>query len=406
MRRCAFRIPRWIPVLFLTGGFLGVGGLQPQSRDGSVSPERAVVNRYCVGCHNSARKPADLALDTIVAAEREPAPGGLGEGRPQASRPLICRRSECRGRTSALTTPNIVAGDLARQRGCGQAQSRPNRYVPAAQSNRIPERHPRSSGAGRRCRLAAAERRVQSWLRQCHGRRSLADAAGSLHLGGAEDQPAGGRQPRRSPGGDTIRIPPDLTQEEHVDGLPLGTRGGTLIRYTFPQDAEYDIQIRLTRDRNEHVEGLDARRTRWSCCWIASACRLFTVKPPRGDGNGSSTAVDKDLKVRIPVKAGPHDIGVTFLKNPSALLETKRQPYQAHFNMDRHPRIPPAIYQISITGPYDAKGPGDTPSRRRIFVCQPAKPAEEEACAKTHSLHPDAPGLSAAGYRCGPSECR
>ena len=64
--------------------------------------------------------------------------------------------------------------------------------------------------------------------------------------------------------------------------------------------------------------------------------------------------------------------GVTFLKKPSALLETERQPYQAHFNMDRHPRIQPAVYSISINGPYEAKGPGDTPSRRRIFVCQPA----------------------------------
>ena len=74
--------------------------------------------------------------------------------------------------------------------------------------------------------------------------------------------------------------------------------------------------------------------------------------------------------------------------------------------MDRHPRIQPAVYSISIIGPYEAKGPGDTPSRRRIFVCQPARPGEEEGCAKTHSCHADAPGLSAAGDRCGPCKCR
>ena len=73
---------------------------------------------------------------------------------------------------------------------------------------------------------------------------------------------------------------------------------------------------------------------------------------------------------------------MTFLKNPSSLLETKRQPYQAHYNMHRHPRISPALYQVSITGPYDAKGHGDTPSRRRIFVCEPKAPSEEEACAR------------------------
>src|SRR5262249_10518641 len=66
----------------------------------------------------------------------------------------------------------------------------------------------------------------------------------------------------------------------------------------------------------------------------------------------------------------------------SALLETARQPYQAHFNIYRHPRIQPALYSISIIGPYAAKGPGDTPSRRRIFVCRPANSSEEEGCAK------------------------
>lgn len=107
--------------------------------------------------------------------------------------------------------------------------------------------------------------------------------------------------------------------------------------------------------------------------------RLFTVKPPPGK---NFNLVDAKLKTRIAVKAGPHQLGVTFLKNPSSLLETKRQPYHAHFNMHRHPRISPAIYQVSITGPYSAKGPRDTPSRRRIFVCDPTKPEEEEVCAK------------------------
>src|SRR5690606_19266344 len=60
----------------------------------------------------------------------------------------------------------------------------------------------------------------------------------------------------RAPGGDTFRIKPDVTQEDHVDGLPPGTRGGTLIPYTFPQDGVYEFQLRLARDRNEHVEGL------------------------------------------------------------------------------------------------------------------------------------------------------
>jgi uncharacterized protein DUF1592/uncharacterized protein DUF1588/uncharacterized protein DUF1585/uncharacterized protein DUF1595/uncharacterized protein DUF1587/cbb3-type cytochrome c oxidase subunit III len=184
---------------------------------------------------------------------------------------------------------------------------------------------------------------------------------------------------RRSPGGDTFRIQADVTQEERVEGLPIGTRGGALIPYTFPRDGEYEIQIRLTRDRNEEIEGLREPHE-LEVLLDRERVKLFTVTPPQGHKNYD--LVDGPLKFRLPATAGPHQLGVTFLKNPSALLETRRQPYQAHFNMHRHPRLGPAIYQVSINGPYEPKGPGDTPSRRRIFVVKPAKPEQEERGAK------------------------
>ena len=53
-----------------------------------------------------------------------------------------------------------------------------------------------------------------------------------------------------------MTLPPDLTQEQQFEDLPLGTHGGMMVNYTFPQDAEYDITVRLQRDRNEHVEGI------------------------------------------------------------------------------------------------------------------------------------------------------
>lgn len=183
--------------------------------------------------------------------------------------------------------------------------------------------------------------------------------------------------PGRS-GGETFRIKPDITQEEHVEGLPLGTRGGALIKYTFPQNAQYEIQIRLTRDRNEEIEGLRERHE-LEVLLDRQRIDLLTVAPPK---DKNYDAVDEKLKVRFPVSAGPHQLGVTFVKNPSELLETKRQPYNAHFNMHRHPRLTPAIYQVSINGPYDSTGPGDPPSRRRIFACRPAKPEEQDQCAE------------------------
>jgi hypothetical protein len=184
--------------------------------------------------------------------------------------------------------------------------------------------------------------------------------------------------PRKKPGGDTYRIPADVTQEEHVEGLPLGTRGGTLIRHTFPQDGEYEFQIRLARDRNEEIEGLNGTYE-LELLIDGDRKQLFTVSPPRDKDYES---VDGKLKVRLPVYAGLHEVGVTFLKKSSALLERKRQPYAAAFNMHRHPRLTPAIYQVSINGPYDAQGPGDTPSRRKILIAKPADPSEDAACAE------------------------
>ncbi len=180
-------------------------------------------------------------------------------------------------------------------------------------------------------------------------------------------------------GGDTFRLPADRTQEAHVEGLPLGTRGGTLISYAFPQDAEYEVQIRLTRDRNEEVEGLRESH-QLDLLLDGEPLKSFTVSPPR---DRNQEKVDQHLHARIPVKAGPHQLGVTFVKISSSILETKRQPFESHFNMHRHPRQSPAIYQVSINGPYDAKGPGETPSRKRIFVTKPSGPNDEERCAKT-----------------------
>ena len=185
--------------------------------------------------------------------------------------------------------------------------------------------------------------------------------------------------PISRPNGDTYRLKPDLTQEEPVANLPLGTRGGTLIRHTFPRDGEYEIQIRLTRDRNEMVEGLHETHELEVLLDRDTAAR-FQVIPPKG--NRDYETVDAHLKARVPVKAGLHEVGVTFIKNSSSLVETQRDPYQARYNMHRHPRLSPAIYQVSVTGPYASQEAGETASRRKLFVCYPKNPGEETACAE------------------------
>ena len=102
-------------------------------------------------------------------------------------------------------------------------------------------------------------------------------------------------RPGRAPGGETIRVPADLTQEGHIAGLPIGTRGGTVLEYTFPQDGEYEIQIRLTRDRDEHVEGLSEPHE-VELLLDRDRVQVFTVKPPQGEV--AHATVDQHLKVR------------------------------------------------------------------------------------------------------------
>jgi Protein of unknown function (DUF1592)/Protein of unknown function (DUF1588)/Protein of unknown function (DUF1585)/Protein of unknown function (DUF1587)/Protein of unknown function (DUF1595)/Planctomycete cytochrome C len=178
---------------------------------------------------------------------------------------------------------------------------------------------------------------------------------------------------------DVFRIRPDVTQDGHIEGLPLGTRGGMSIPYTFPQDGEYEVQVRLMRDRDEHVEGL---REPHELVLLLDRehQKSFTIKPPEKETQNQT--LDANLHTRLHVTAGPHNVDVTFVAKSASLLETTRQPLNVHFNFYRHPRIGPAVYQVSINGPFEPTGSGDTPSRRQIFICTPSSPSEEEMCPK------------------------
>ena len=189
--------------------------------------------------------------------------------------------------------------------------------------------------------------------------------------------------PVLTPGSEVVVLSADLTQEGHFDGLPFGTRGGTTFSHTFPTDGEYTITVRLARNRNENVEGLTDRHE-MEILLDGERLQLFPITPNRNRLGGyySDEDVDRGLEVQIPVTSGPHVVSVTFLRRTAALIESTRQPYQAHFNMDRHPRQQPAVYSVAVAGPFEQFGPGETPSRDRIFTCRPATPGDESGCAR------------------------
>jgi hypothetical protein len=253
-----------------------------------------------------------------------------------------------------------------------------------------------------------------------------------------------------APNVDYYRVADDLQQDEHLDGLPLGTRGGIAIKYSFPMDAEYVIRVRLARDVNESVPlylepqqvevSVDGERVQLftlpevtpapPAAPPAPAPPVQTVRndnseqgaappqpanaaPPPAAGPGQQaktprprpqiSQIEQGLRVsaaerekrnhaddnwdaRVRVKAGERDVKIAFLNTTSALDETIRlpflRPYPAAVNTPET-RKGAHLRSVEIVGPYEPSGPGDSPSRRRIFVCHPSWRAQEASCATT-----------------------
>jgi mono/diheme cytochrome c family protein len=199
------------------------------------------------------------------------------------------------------------------------------------------------------------------------------------------------------------RAPSDLSQQGHVEGLPLGTRGGVKFRHNFPLDAEYDFNVFLLRNIVGYMTGLE---------WpheleiAVDGERVFLAQVggeadnAMSDANMSAAAneIDARLRTRVFVKAGPHDVTVTFLGHSAA--ET-HEPLELHTrNLDLQDMNGwPVLDYVNLTGPFNAVGPGTTPSRERIFTCQPADAATARVCA-TEILS----NLARRAYRSQPSE--
>ena len=175
-------------------------------------------------------------------------------------------------------------------------------------------------------------------------------------------------------GGDTYRIATDMQQHDRIDTLPFGTRGGTLVRHHFPQDAEYEIQVALSRARGSRVPH------RLEVTIDGAQATLATLGRPGPEDDPGDYLNAGELVVRLPVTAGPHDVGVTFYRNPRSLVEQVRDPFQNPRRGGVAGSIP-IVSSVTIRGPYDERGAGDTPSRRRIFTCRPAERASARGCA-------------------------
>jgi hypothetical protein len=185
----------------------------------------------------------------------------------------------------------------------------------------------------------------------------------------------------------TYRTRPDLSQANRVEGMPLGTRGGLLMHYNFPLDGKYTVKIVLARNTVDVIRGLEEAH---QIEILADGARVFLASV---GGTSDTEALVKNpaearmmiesrLQARIPVKAGPRTVGVTFLQKSAAEEDYILEPFIRTTLDPVNEAGLPHVDQVVISGPYDATGPGDTASRRKIFVCRPANAAEEVGCAK------------------------
>jgi hypothetical protein len=174
----------------------------------------------------------------------------------------------------------------------------------------------------------------------------------------------------------TYTVPHGLAQTDRMnESMPLGSRGGTSVRHLFPVDGEYEISVGLQSGRYDELLGFQRER-KLDLRLDNKRLERFTIAAdPKAGGevHGDRDAPDANLKVHLTVKAGTRTISATFLKDtvvPEGIVNRRET---AFFE---------GVGSITVGGPFNVQGPGETPSRQKIFVCHPAGAADEQACTE------------------------
>ena len=186
---------------------------------------------------------------------------------------------------------------------------------------------------------------------------------------------------------ETFRIRQDASQDIHLEGMPVGTVGGILAKVTLPLDGDYVFTVRMFRTNLGVTRGLEYEH---QIEYAVDGQRVHTFSMG-GDADFKANLVnmtklgdeiDERGHIRLALKAGPHLISAAFVERSAAANPTRLQPFIRSSTDTRDTSGHPHFEMFMVTGPFNATGPGDTPSRRRIFTCRPATRAEEEPCAR------------------------
>jgi mono/diheme cytochrome c family protein len=319
----------------------------------AASAEATFLNQYCIGCHNQRAKIGGLALDVLDVSRVGPASETWEKVVKKIRTGMMPPSGAKRPERSAL------------DRFASELESRLDKAVDANAALVTPALHRlnRTEYANAIRDLLALDINVNTLLPadgSSQGFDNLAEALAvspSLIQGYVSAAMKISRlavgDKTLAPSQTTFAPPSGLAQDRHIDGLPLGTRGGVVFHHTFPLDAEYEFAF---GGRGFGPVGLD-----------------LTL-------DGAQVKVDNPRGFRMKVTAGPHAIGLALIdRQRGAGVDEIYSDFRTNATFTTQGGVPTLV----VTGPYNATGAGDTPSRRAIFSCTPASAAEEAACART-----------------------
>ena len=194
--------------------------------------------------------------------------------------------------------------------------------------------------------------------------------------------------PQVKPGTTEHSISREFSQNGYIDGLPLGTVGGTVIRYFFPADAEYKLSGRLVRGVQEGYAGVEGNDTPYTFVITVDGTEVYSApiggakddEIQAADLAAAQPIIDKRMTGHARITAGPHDVGFTWKEHPQQLQDvwepSKRDSQEIHMIGGM-----PKLRTVSIDGPYNVKGVSEGLSRQRLFICHPATSTDETSCA-------------------------
>ncbi len=342
-----------------------------------ATSERALLNQYCVVCHNQRLKTAGLMLDQLdVSQMHEHAevwemvvrklragmmpPAGMRrpDGPVMESMIGYMEKELDRGALPNLTPPGMHRLNRTEYtnaiRDVLGLQVDATKFLPPDDST-----HGFDNIAGA---LTLSPALMEAYL-------SAAGKISRLAIGDVS-----------APTQAVFEVPGDTAQNYHIVGLPFGTRGGILIKYQFPADGEYTFKVKGVTGYFQAVLG-GVKGEKLEVTVDGDRVRLFDWDKEIS----TTTGVGRSTQ-RIPVKAGLHTIGVTFLATNDVPGSELNKPFERTMNTPGS--IPgflfyPHVGQVWIEGPYKPTGASNSESRHKIFVCRPATPREETPCAHT-----------------------